>query len=327
MRVLLVTNMYPTPSEPWYGCFVETQVRDLRAAGVELELMAFDGRRNRLEYLWAARDVWKATRHGRFDLVHAHYGLCGAVAMAQPRIPVLTTFHGSETGYVRWQRYVSWVVARKTTSIFVSERSATQIGVAAAIVIPAPVDTGLFVPQERTAARRLLGWRNDAFYVVFPGARKNVVKRFDLFEATIAEVRKTIPQVETVVLEGLARADVACVFAAADATLMTSDSEGSPVTVRESLACKTPVVSVPVGDVESVLDGLPGCAVTAREPGALARAVVRALSAERDAALRRRAEQSSRREVVRRTIAVYEDVLRRTAGRTATRQRTLRTSA
>ena len=48
---------------------------------------------------------------------------------------------------------------------------------------------------------------------------------------------------------------------AVDVTLLTSDWEGSPGAVRESLACQTPVVSVPVGDVPNVLSGLPGCAV------------------------------------------------------------------
>jgi hypothetical protein len=30
MRVLAVTNMYPAPSEPWFGSFVKDQIEALR---------------------------------------------------------------------------------------------------------------------------------------------------------------------------------------------------------------------------------------------------------------------------------------------------------
>ena len=62
-----------------------------------------------------------------------------------------------------------------------------------------------------------------------------------------------------------------------DVTVMTSDYEGSPVAMRESLACLTPVVSVSVGDVPELLAGLPGCAVVERSPRPLADAIVGAL--------------------------------------------------
>ena len=36
MKVLVVTNMYPTAAEPWFGSFVRDQVEDLRALGLDL---------------------------------------------------------------------------------------------------------------------------------------------------------------------------------------------------------------------------------------------------------------------------------------------------
>ena len=72
---------------------------------------------------------------------------------------------------------------------------------------------------------------------------------------------------------GIARIEVAGVMNAVDVTVMTSDYEGSPVAVRESLACETPVVSVSVGDVPELLAGLPGCAVVERSERLLADAI------------------------------------------------------
>src|SRR6185503_6681521 len=92
IRVLVLTNMYPTAAEPHLGCFVRDQVEDLRALGAEVEVQAFDGRQDKRRYLTAAATLRRALRRDRFDLVHAHYGLSGAVAALQRAVPVVTTF-------------------------------------------------------------------------------------------------------------------------------------------------------------------------------------------------------------------------------------------
>jgi glycosyltransferase involved in cell wall biosynthesis len=311
MKVLAVTNMYPTAAEPWFGCFVRDQVEDLRALGLEVDVLPFDGRRDRLEYARAARRLRSLVARRPFDVVHAHYGLTGAVALTQNRAPVVTTFHGSDTGYVRWQAWVSRVVARSAHAIFVHEGGATRIGANRATVIPSSVDTELFTPRDRCEARRALGWEEARRYVLFPSAPGNPVKRYDLFERTLRRVRALAPSVDAVNLEGFSREETALVMNAVDAVLLTSDSEGSPVTVKEALACETPVVSVPVGDVPSVLAGLAACTVARRDSDALAEAVLRALNATRSPDLRARAEEFARPRIAERVAAVYEQVARR----------------
>jgi glycosyltransferase involved in cell wall biosynthesis len=310
--VLVVTNMYPTADEPWFGSFVRDQVEDLRKLGLEVELLAFDGRNHASEYAHAARRTRQLVRAAKFDVVHAHYGLSGAVALCQRSVPVVTTFHGSDTGGVAWQRVVSAAVARRTVPIFVNRAGAQLLWYRAdAPVIPAGVDTDLFAPADRAAVRRELGWDDDCRYVVFPGSRRNRVKRPDLFAAAIGSLRGAGERVEPVYLENLSRTQTAEVIAAADVTLVTSDWEGSPVTVRESLACETPVVSVPVGDAEETLAGLPGCEVVPRDAAVLGAAVRRALAAGRSSALRERALLTSRPRTAKRVAAVYEEVLAR----------------
>lgn len=308
MRVLLVSNMWPTADEPWFGCFVKEQAEDLPALGIFVRVVHFDGRRSRINYLRTARKLRTLVARERFDLVHAHYGLTGAVSLFQRSVPVITTFHGSDTGYVAWQRYVSWMVARRSYPVFVSESGARSLGCLGAQILPAPVDTDLFAPCERSAARRELGWSEDHPYVLLPGSRRNPVKRADLFDAAVREAQRAAPDLKGVSLEGYSRREAALVMNAVDVTLMTSDSEGSPVAVRESLACLTPVVSVPVGDVPKVLRDLPGCAIRSREPVALADGVVHALAAPRDPALRERAERYSRRRTTERLAVIYESV-------------------
>ena len=313
MRVLTVSNMYPTAAEPWFGCFVHEQVEDLRALGLDVRVLHFDGRRDRLEYARAARRLRELVAREPFDVVHAHYGLTGAVALTQRRAPVVTTFHGSDTGYVAWQAWVSRQVARRAHAVFVSADGAARIRSPRSTVIPSSVDTELFAPRDRVEARRRLGWDEDGRYVLFPSARANPVKRVDIFDATLREARTQVPDLRSVSLARYSRADVALVMNAVDAVLMTSDSEGSPVTVKEALACQTPVVSVRVGDVSSVIAELPGCAVVPRDPRALAAALVGALEAGRPAELRARAQEFSRPRIAERVAAVYEHVARRAA--------------
>ena len=310
LRVLVVTNMYPTAEEPWFGCFVRDQVDDLRSLDVDVRVLHFDGRRDWLNYVRAARDVRRLVSAEPFDLVHAHYGLTGAAAQVQRRVPTLTTFHGSDyNGWSPWQRRVSWFVARGSVPILVSEAGRRALGRPSAEVIPCGVDTERFRPLDRGAARRELGWDEERPYILFPGSRSNRRKRADLFDAALEEARAEAPGLKAVALEGVSSAEAALLMNGVNVTVMTSDAEGSPVAVRESLACTTPVVSVPVGDVAEVLAGLPGCGIYPRRPHELARGVLRGLSAERSPELRRRAERYSRKRTAERLVAVYRRIV------------------
>lgn len=309
MRVLTVTNMYPTADEPSFGCFVKEQVDDLVGLGVEADVLRIDGRGSSANYGRALGEVRRLSP--AYDVVHAHYGLTGAVAAAQRRTPVITTFHGSETGYVRWQTWISRVVARATVPVFVSAENARALGVGDPRVIPCGVDTELFAPRPRVDARRELGWPVEGSYALFPGAAANRRKRHDLFSAAVDEANRAGLDLRPVTLEGFSRAETVLVLNAVDVVVMTSDWEGSPMAVREALACATPVVSVDVGDVRSVLAGLPGCACVERSPSALAEGIAAALAAGRPESLRERAEQTSRGAVARRVAHLYEEVAAR----------------
>jgi glycosyltransferase involved in cell wall biosynthesis len=307
-RILVITNMYPTPAEPEFGCFVRDQVDDLRELGVVLDVLAFDGRTNRSRYLGARRRLRRTLRRGRYDVVHAHYGLTGAVAASQLRTPVVTTFHGSDA-WIPWQRAVSRLVARRTQPIAVAPVIAESLHARGAPVIPCAVDLDRFSPVDRDEARSALGWPADARCILLPAARGDATKVFrkqvDLFDAMIERLRREIKGVFPASLDGLSRDDVALAMNAADVAVMTSLWEGAPVGVKEALACQTPVVSVVVGDVPGVVRGLPGCAIVPRDPVALALAVQRALGAGRQPRLREAMRAYGRRATAERVLGVY----------------------
>jgi len=316
LRVLVLTNMYPTTAEPHFGCFVRDQVEDLRSLGADVSVLAFDARGRRRRYAGAAGRLRRALRRGRFDIVHAHYGLSGAVAALQPGVPVVTTFHGSDA-WVPWQRRVSWLVARRTQPIAVAPVIAANLGVRTAPVIPCAVDLELFRPVDRGEARRALGWPQAGPCVLFPAARndrsKVANKRPDVFDGMVERLRRSVPGVFAASLDGLPRAQVAMAMNAADAVVLTSLWEGAPVVVKEALACQTPVVSVAVGDVSAVVRGLPGCAIAPRDPAGLAEAVAAALHGDRDSRLRAAMQTYGRGPIAERVLGVYRRTLARAA--------------
>jgi teichuronic acid biosynthesis glycosyltransferase TuaC len=309
LNVLVVTNMYPSERHSWAGSFVKEQVEDLRALGVDVDVMIVDGITSRLNYLRGGFELRRRVSRRRFDLIHAHYGLTGAVALAQRRAPVVTTFHGSDI-HVRWQGAISWVVARRSVPIFVSEAGRAKLSRPGAAVIPTGVDVDRFRPRPVAEARASLGWAQRLPYVLFPGARREPTKSVSLFERVINLAREQQPDLRTAYLENLSRDEVALVMNAVDVTLVTSRSEGSPLAVRESLASGTPVVSVPVGDMSTLLADLPGCAVAERNPVRLAEAVLEAMRIGKHSRLRDRAEETSRERTAARVVAVYEEVVR-----------------
>ena len=156
LRVLIVANMYPSPSRPSYGVFVADQVAALRATGeVEVEVFHWDARRRPWRYALAALEL--ALTRLDVDLVHAHYGLSGVVALAAPRrLPLVLTVHGRDCHHPAVKRLTALVARRAAAVVAVSDELARQCPFPVAAVIPPGVDLELFRPLPRP--RRALAW-------------------------------------------------------------------------------------------------------------------------------------------------------------------------
>lgn len=104
------------------------------------------------------------------------------------------------------------------------------------------------------------------------------------------------------------QADLVTLYNAVDALVLSSQREGMPNVILESLACGTPVVATAVGGVPEILQDSPaGVLVRNAEPEHVADAIRRILAAPPDpAAVRRHAEKFGWEE----TIAGLTDILR-----------------
>src|SRR6267143_4757887 len=96
MKILFVTNMYPSPERPAYGAFVWQQAQQLRQFGHTVDVINILGFRSKLNYLKGAVEVLQKTSRTAYDIVHAHYGLSAFPAWFRLQPPLVITLHGGD---------------------------------------------------------------------------------------------------------------------------------------------------------------------------------------------------------------------------------------
>ncbi|GBD13985.1 Putative teichuronic acid biosynthesis glycosyltransferase TuaC [bacterium HR24] len=311
MRVLVVTNMYPQPDRPAFGVFVRDQVESLRRMGLEMDVFFIDGRRNRLNYLWAYPRLWRALARQRYDLVHAHYIFSGLVALGQRRYPVVLTHHGPEV-FMTWESVLCRLFTRFFDEVIVvSEEMRERLRFPRARVIPCGVDLEMFRPLPQAEARFALGLPPGKRLVLWAGEHFRPEKRWDLVQAGMEVLRSRRDDVELVLASGRPHELVPLYMNACDVLLLVSDAEGSPMVVKEAMACNLPVVSTPVGDVPQIIAGTKGCFLCTQDPHDIAAKLEMALDFGRRTDGRERVRHLSLEQVAERVAEVYAVALAR----------------
>jgi glycosyltransferase involved in cell wall biosynthesis len=169
------------------------------------------------------------------------------------------------------------------------------------------IDTVLFDINNKKTIRKDLGIELNKKIALFAGAFHIPVKNSLLARKAIA----LLPKVELLGLGSYTREELGMLMNAVDVVLMTSFSEGSPQIIKEALACNCPVVSVPVGDVPSTIEDIPGCYITSYEPDDIAVKLQLALDFGRLTEGRKKIEALGldAESVAGRILEVYKEVL------------------
>jgi glycosyltransferase involved in cell wall biosynthesis len=278
MRILAVTNLYPTPESPGNGVFIGQQVESLRARGIEVEVMFVDRRR---EGPWAYYRMGPPLRRkvAEFvpDLVHVMYGgvMAAEVTKQSCLPPTIVTFHGSDllgenlSGTARkiishYGVYCSRKAARRAQGVIVVAPHLLstldrRLNPRKIQVIPCGIDLGRFSALDRRQCQQQLGWPASHFHVLFVSSSGDPVKRPELARSAVAHLQRKRGSVQFHVLSGVPNNEVPVWLNASDVFLLTSKHEGSPTIVKEALACGLPIVSVPVGDIPERIAEVSGC--------------------------------------------------------------------
>ena len=291
IRVLMITSEWPKPGVNVTSHFIKRQADFLAAAGVEVTVFPFRGRKNPFNYLGNWVRLRAQLRRGGYDLVHAQFGQSGLLALPK-RLPLVVTFRGSDllgtvsekTGRHRkigaLHQFLSRLVATQADAVVVvAEHMKRYLPPSIdSHVIPSGLDLQLFRPTDKRIARNQLGLPEDERLVLFVGRPSQGRKRFHLAEQALEILNRSLPA-RLIVGWRVPHTDIPLYMSGCDVLVFTSMQEGSPNVVKEALACNLPIVSVPVGDVESRLKGVEGCELCANDdPETIAAALKRVLA-------------------------------------------------
>jgi len=323
IRVLAVSNMYPTVTDPTYGVFVATQMRSVESR-VEVHVEFIDGRRSNWRYAGAIPLIRRLASSGAFDLVHAHYGLTGFVASFHD-LPLVVSFCGDDllgtpngrgalTVKSRVIRWLSQKAARRADAVICKSEELRMllphnVDRARAHVIPNGVDTEQFCPGDRADARARLSFAPGEPLILFPSTPTERRKRLDMAEAAVARLHANGISARLVVIQGASPERMPDYYRAADCLLLTSDWEGSPNVVKEALCCDLPVVSVDAGDVRRWFQLTRGCHLVDREPDAIAQGLAKALGGVRHVDGQRVRDEVGLPKIAAQVLGVYKQAI------------------
>ncbi len=335
MRILLVSQMYPSADAPDLGTFVADLERALRERGHELERAVVDARGGRVRHAALARDVVGAARRYRPDVAFAHFRVpAGLLAVLGGRAPPDDTAHGQDgenAGRSRVVRAATRRTVRRAAGVVaVSRWLATRLETVSpeargrVEVIDCGVDLDRFAPGDAAAARAELGWQPEGTAFVCVGSlseRKNVLRLASAHarrgEGSLAFVgdgplRGALEGRRGVHLAGAVGHDAAPVWLrAADVVCQPSLVEPFGLVTLEALACGRPVVATRVGGPPEFVPPDAGVLVDPRDDDALVAALERAAALPRPNAAGRAAAEAHD---LRIQAARVEALLERAAG-------------
>lgn len=258
-----------------------------------------------------------ARYRGAVDVVLSSWaypdGFAGVLAAKLLGVPAVVKLHGSDINVNAKlpgpRRQLAWALPRAARVVAVSNPLADEVAAlgvdrARIALVRNGVDASLFAPGDRAAARAALGLPAAAPTVVYVGNLKAAKGVLDLIAAWPA-VAAARPDARLVIVGGgdekaavaaaaagdprivaagpRPLAEIPTYYAAADLLTLPSWAEGTPNVVLEALASGRRVVASAVGGIPDLIDDpLLGELVPARQPAALADALIRALATPYD---------------------------------------------
>jgi glycosyltransferase involved in cell wall biosynthesis len=296
MRILLVSQMYPSASAPDFGVFVQGLERALAARGHELERVVLDRRGGgKLRHARLAVRAVRAARRFRPDVVYAHFlfptGLGGLLAARAAGAPLVVTAHGQDvanaTQYPFTRPFIRRVVAGAAAVVAVSEWLRARLEEAAPAARGKTEVVNCGVDLERFPLLPRADGPSPAFVCV--GSlieRKNVVRLADAFpqlgRGTLTFVgdgplRHELEGRPNVTVTGyVGQAEVPRYLERADVLCQPSLVEPFGQATLEALASGRNVVATRVGGPPEFVPPEAGVLVDPLDVGALADALRRA---------------------------------------------------
>ena len=166
--------------------FVKEQVEALRSVSVGCDYFLVQGE-GFLGYLRQLKPLKDKIRAFQPDVVHAHFGLCGLLANLQRKVPVVTTYHGSDINNKTILPFSRMAIRLSAWNVFVS-RKTMEIAKPKKkySILPCGIELSDLQLMGKAEALQRMGLSDGKRYILFAGAFDNTVKNVLLAKETVA---------------------------------------------------------------------------------------------------------------------------------------------
>ena len=300
MRILFVSkSIEDAPSS-----FVESQGKSLMSLNVEIEFFLIPNG-GVIGYLKSFPSLMNKIKEFKPHLIHAHYGFCGLLSNIQRRIPVITTYHGSDINY-RNNRVLSKIsIFLSAFNIFVSEKQKNLVKPKINFtVLPCGINIKTFYPIDKLEARNKMNLDHKIKLILFSNYFSTKTKNAILAQNAVGQIKNA----NLIELKGYTPTEVCLLLNACDVALMTSFTEGSPLFIKEAMACNRPIVSTNVGDVKELIQDIEGCFITSYDLDDVKKKVINASKFDKVVNARIKVLKYDEHEIAKEIKTIYEKV-------------------
>lgn len=276
MRLLLVHSGNAVSGDSARYTFVREQGEALRSLGCEVEYYAIIGR-GVIGYLKNVSSLRKKINAYQPDIIHAHFGLCGMVAVLATKRSVVITCHNGET--LTWYGNVitSLALQRAAHTICVAQHIYDKLYLKPKryTIQPCGIDISDLPLMDKAEAQAAMNLPTDKINILFGGAFSNLRKNVALANAALDILKRD--DINLIEMRGFNRQQVAMLYNGCDMLLLPTKSEGSPQVLKEAMACNCPIVATDVADIAFLLDGVNNSYVTTFDPADVAEKIRRVI--------------------------------------------------
>lgn len=268
MKILLIHSGNAVGGDSSKYTFVREQGEALRALGNEVEYFAVVGK-GACGYLRNVKPLRAKIASFKPDIIHAHYGLCGMVAVlaSRKKVPVVITCHNGETLTKYGNIISSFATSKATHTIYVEQhiRDLSYYKAKDYSIIPCGVPMEEMTITPYAEAREQLGWEPNKKYILFGGSFSNERKNYAILRDAVARLKEdqeyiihNTSYIECVEMKGFTRSQCVLRMCACDLFALPSHSEGSPQALKEAMAVNTPCLATDIADVRVLFGTEPG---------------------------------------------------------------------
>jgi glycosyltransferase involved in cell wall biosynthesis len=263
MKVLHITNNYPTVNHPIFGIFVKEQIDSLSALGIENKVFFINSReKGAKEYIIGYFKLIVHLFTHKYDVIHCHHSFSAIIYIAT-FFPLfnksIASFQNDPSREFNGKLFP--IINLFFNKIILKNKSEVYMKYPKCIYFPNGVNIDLFQPMDKDICKKKLGLDQSKKYILFFDSNKGkrTQKRYDIFKDIIVKLRiEGYLEIEEIVLTNTSRELIPLYMNASELHLLCSDFEGSPNSVKECMACNTKVVSTDVGNVRELFKNTDG---------------------------------------------------------------------